>query len=164
MKATLLSKENNEAKFTMDFTAEEFEKAIIEVYKKEKDKFMIDGFRKGKAPRSIIERHYGETVFYEVSAEGKRVQIMGSLGLDPNTDYPTGADVLILPFQGRSDLEAYAAPIVRSLAPKQVLLDHYDDSFPPMTTQVETARFEALLTREYGIPCSALRKNETITL
>ena len=65
MKATLLSKENNEAKFTMDFTAEEFEKAIIEVYKKEKDKFMIDGFRKGKAPRSIIERHYGETVFYE---------------------------------------------------------------------------------------------------
>ena len=109
-------------------------------------------------------RENGEILFYEVCAGGTRVQIMGSLGLDPDTDYPVGADALILPFQGRSDLEAYAAPIVRSLAPKQVLLDHYDDSFPPMTTQVETARFEALLTREYGIPCSALRKNETITL
>ena len=65
MKATLVSKESNEAKFTMEFTAEEFENAVIDVYKKEKDKFMIDGFRKGKAPRSIIEKHYGESVFFE---------------------------------------------------------------------------------------------------
>ena len=48
MKATLISKENNEAKFTMDFTAEEFENAIIKVYKAQKDKFNIDGFRKAR--------------------------------------------------------------------------------------------------------------------
>ena len=65
MKATLLSKENTEAKFKMEFTAEEFEEAVVNVYKKEKDKFQIDGFRKGKAPRSIIEKHYGEGVFFE---------------------------------------------------------------------------------------------------
>lgn len=65
MKATLISKENNEAKFTMDFTAEEFENAIVKVYKAQKDKFNIDGFRKGKAPRSIIEKKYGEGVFFE---------------------------------------------------------------------------------------------------
>lgn len=65
MKSTLISKENNEAKFTMEITAEEFENAIIQVYKKEKDKFTIDGFRKGKAPRSIIEKKYGDTVFME---------------------------------------------------------------------------------------------------
>lgn len=65
MKATLLSKENTEAKFKMEFTAEEFEDAVVKVYKKEKDKFQIDGFRKGKAPRSIIEKHYGEGIFFE---------------------------------------------------------------------------------------------------
>ena len=65
MKATLLSKENNDAKFKMEITAEEFENAVIAVYKREKNKFQIDGFRKGKAPRSIIESHYGEGVFYE---------------------------------------------------------------------------------------------------
>lgn len=65
MKATLISKENNEAKFKMEITAEEFENAVVAVYKKEKDRFQVDGFRKGKAPRSIIESHYGETVFYE---------------------------------------------------------------------------------------------------
>ncbi|MFR6257574.1 MAG: trigger factor [Anaerovoracaceae bacterium] len=65
MKSTLISKENNEAKFTMEFTAEEFENAIIGAYKAQKDKFTIDGFRKGKAPRSIIEKKYGEGIFFE---------------------------------------------------------------------------------------------------
>ncbi|MGI6767382.1 MAG: trigger factor [Lentihominibacter sp.] len=65
MKSTFISKENNEARFKMEFSAEEFEDAVIKVYKKEKDKFNIDGFRKGKAPRSLIEKHYGEGVFYE---------------------------------------------------------------------------------------------------
>lgn len=65
MKTTFLSKENNDVKFTMDFTAEEFEAAVIKAYQASKNQFMIDGFRKGKAPRSIIEKHYGEGVFFE---------------------------------------------------------------------------------------------------
>ena len=105
----------------------------------------------------------GEILFYELCAEGKRIQIMGSLGLDPDTAYPAGADVLILPYQGRSDLEDYALPIVRRLAPRRVLLDHYDDSFPPMTADIHTKKFETLLEKS-GIPCRALGKKETITL
>ena len=65
MKATFISREKNDVNFTMEFTAEEFENAQIKVYQKAKDQFQIDGFRKGKAPRSIIEKHYGEGVFFE---------------------------------------------------------------------------------------------------
>lgn len=65
MKTNLISKEKNVAKFTMEFTAEEFDQACIDAYKATKDQFSIDGFRKGKAPRSIIEKHYGEGVFFE---------------------------------------------------------------------------------------------------
>ncbi len=65
MKATFISREKNDVKFTMEFTAEEFENAQIKVYQQAKDQFQIDGFRKGKAPRSIIEKHYGEGVFFE---------------------------------------------------------------------------------------------------
>ena len=49
----------------MEFTAEEFEAAVVKAYQASKGQFMIDGFRKGKAPRSIIEKHYGEGVFFE---------------------------------------------------------------------------------------------------
>lgn len=65
MKPTLISKEKNEAKFSIEFTGEEFESAITDVYRANKGKFMVDGFRKGKAPRSLIEARYGEDVFVE---------------------------------------------------------------------------------------------------
>ena len=65
MISTLISKEKNQAKFTMEFTAEEFEKAVVEAYQATKGKYAVDGFRKGKAPRKLIEAHYGEDVFFE---------------------------------------------------------------------------------------------------
>ena len=65
MKAAIISKENGEAKFSMDFTAEELDSAIVKVYQRTKDSFSVDGFRKGKAPRSIIEKRYGENVFVD---------------------------------------------------------------------------------------------------
>ena len=69
MKATFISRENNDVKFTMEFTAEEFENAQIKAYQAAKDQFQIDGFRKGKAPRSIIEKHH-RTLLPDHSGEG----------------------------------------------------------------------------------------------
>ena len=65
MKATFISREKNDVKFTMEFTAEEFDQAQIKVYQAQKGKIEIPGFRKGKAPRSIIEKHFGEGIFFE---------------------------------------------------------------------------------------------------
>ena len=106
----------------------------------------------------------GEILFYEITAGAVRLQIMGSLGLDEDTVYPTGADWLVLPFQGRSDLTEYAMPLAERLAPRGVLLDHYDDAFPPMSAAIDTAGFEDTVSRRLGIPCRALEKYETITL
>ena len=65
MKSTLVSKENNEVKFTMEFSAEEFNSACDKAYKANRNKFAVDGFRRGKAPRSIIEKKFGEGIFFE---------------------------------------------------------------------------------------------------
>ena len=60
--------ENNMAKLTIEVSAEELEKAIEGAYQKNKGKISIPGFRKGKAPRKMIEQMYGKEVFYEDAA------------------------------------------------------------------------------------------------
>ncbi len=65
MKATQVSKENGVVKFNIEFSAEEFNEAVNKAYLKNRSKFQIDGFRKGKAPRKIIESHYGYDVFWD---------------------------------------------------------------------------------------------------
>ena len=97
----------------------------------------------------------GETLFYEVAAGDKRIQVMGSMGLCQDVDYPTGADALILPYPVRSDLVTYGWTIVDRLRSKAVYLDHYDDSFPPLTAAIDTQPFCELL-KSRGIPCRAL--------
>lgn len=57
--------EKNLVKLTFEVSAEDFTKAINEVYKKNAKKFNIPGFRKGKAPRAVIEKYYTEAVFYD---------------------------------------------------------------------------------------------------
>ncbi len=64
MSIKLVSHEDNKAVFTADVTRDEFNKAVQEVYMKNRNSFNIPGFRKGKAPRQIIEANYGKEVFY----------------------------------------------------------------------------------------------------
>lgn len=56
------------AKLTIEVPAEELEKAIETAYQKNKNRINIPGFRKGKAPRKIIEQMYGKEMFYEDAA------------------------------------------------------------------------------------------------
>ena len=60
--------EKNMAKLTIEVSAEELEKAIQGAYQKQKNRINIPGFRKGKAPRKMIEKMYGVGVFYEDAA------------------------------------------------------------------------------------------------
>ena len=56
------------AKLTIEVSAEDFEKAMQQAYLKNRGRIQIQGFRKGKAPRFMIEQMYGPEVFYEDAA------------------------------------------------------------------------------------------------
>ncbi len=58
----------NMMKLTIEATAEDFEVALEKAYQKNKNKLNVQGFRKGKAPRSVIEKMYGVGIFYEDAA------------------------------------------------------------------------------------------------
>ena len=57
--------EHNLAKLTVEIPVEDIEKAIDKVYQKQKNRIQLPGFRKGKAPRKMIEKMYGKEVFLE---------------------------------------------------------------------------------------------------
>lgn len=60
--------DNNMARLTIEIPAEEFSKAVNDVYMRSRGKISIPGFRKGKVPRKLIEKYYGTGVFYEDAA------------------------------------------------------------------------------------------------
>ncbi len=65
MSATYEKLSSNKAKLSFVISAEEFDAAVSAAYKKNVSRINIPGFRRGKAPRHVIEMHYGKGVFYE---------------------------------------------------------------------------------------------------
>ena len=65
MSSEILKKENSVVTLKLTIDAQSFDKACKDAYNKNKTKFSVQGFRKGKAPMSIVEKFYGEGVFFE---------------------------------------------------------------------------------------------------
>jgi len=87
MKAVFEKKEKNTVHFSIEVPSGDFDKALQQAYLKNRGKFNIPGFRKGKVPRKLIEMNYGDDIFFEdainlilpeVYADG-----VDELGLEP---------------------------------------------------------------------------------
>jgi len=65
MKSKVENVEKNVVKLTIEEDAERFNESLKKAYLKTRGRFSIPGFRKGKAPMDLIEKYYGENVFYE---------------------------------------------------------------------------------------------------
>lgn len=94
MKYELLKKEGTKVTISMSVDTEGFNKAVKEAYLKERKRFNIQGFRKGKAPKRMIEAQYGEGVFYEEA-----------INILLNANYPTAVEELGLKVVDRPDVD-----------------------------------------------------------
>ncbi|MDR1042948.1 MAG: trigger factor [Clostridiales Family XIII bacterium] len=121
MKATYISRENDDVKFDMAFDSQEFEDAQIEVYKRTKGKFQVDGFRHGKAPRKIIEQRYGEGVFMEEAVDDllnkSYPKALRELGIEP-VDQPR------IEFSKVAKSEPFTATVTVATPPEFELKDY----------------------------------------
>lgn len=85
----------------------------------------------------------------EISFEGKKVMVLGSAGMDGDTSYPQGADLLVFPYQGRTRMHKYSIPFLQTFSPKAVMIDHFDNAFPPFTHNVNTKKFVPTVNGEF---------------
>ncbi|WP_270941546.1 trigger factor [Romboutsia lituseburensis] len=69
MKAELIKKEGSKVTLKITVDNNKFEEAVTKAYNKTKGKYNIQGFRKGKAPKVVIETQYGKGVFYNDAIE-----------------------------------------------------------------------------------------------
>lgn len=90
------------------------------------------------------QRHQ-ETLAYQIEAEGKVVLVLGSPELDYLTEYPKYVDMLVLPYQGSSTQITQTLSIIQAIEPRTIMLDHFDDAFPPVSAQMDTKPLKKLL-------------------
>ncbi|OHW61845.1 trigger factor [Andreesenia angusta] len=86
MSSVVEKKENNQVTLKIEVAPDVFEKAVNEAYNKNKKRFNIPGFRKGKAPRKIIELNYGVGVFYEDAINSVFPEVYGEAVKEHNLD------------------------------------------------------------------------------
>lgn len=94
MKPEFIKREGNSVTLEMNVDAAEFEKAIDKAYNKTKSRYNIAGFRKGKAPRKIIELNYGKGVFFNDALDILLPEI-----------YPVAVDSLNLAVVSQPDID-----------------------------------------------------------
>lgn len=91
----------------------------------------------------------GEIVIFEIRCDGKTVTVMGSFGVDAKANYREKPDILVLPYNGSTNIPALAEAPLKSLQPKMVFFDHYDDAFPPLTRRMDVENYEKRLKKDF---------------
>ena len=86
MSYKVLKKENNNVELEITVSAQAWENAIQATYEAEKSRFTVQGFRKGKAPRKVIEKNYGDMVFFDGAFDRVFSEEYGKF-LDENKDF-----------------------------------------------------------------------------
>ena len=131
MKYTTKAAEKSTVKITIKFDGEEWKAAQMQAYMKTRGRFAINGFRKGKAPKHVIENVYGKGVFYEdalnllfsenypkiVEKEEKKFTIVG----DPDVTVDKFEDdlvslVAVVPVKPEVKISAYTGMKIREYA------------------------------------------------
>ncbi len=95
--------ENSKAKLEITVESERFDKAMDEAYKKNAKYFIVPGFRKGKAPKNVALRHYGEGVLFEEAFNILVPEVLEQAYKDNNLDVVAAPDIDLKQIGGGKD-------------------------------------------------------------
>lgn len=107
----------------------------------------------------------GETLCYFIEACNKKILLLGSMALAEDIEYPEYVDLLILPYQGCSDLEYQAINIIDQIKPRTLIIDHFDNAYPPISKTISTISLKKILDERYpDLPVVKPTAGKCITL
>ncbi len=113
MSTTFEKISSNKVKLTFVVPAEDFDKALNTVYLKERSRITVQGFRKGKAPRAVIERVYGAGVFYDDALEAIFPELYQAALVEHNVEPVDRPEVNVEEIGAGKDLKFTAEVFVR---------------------------------------------------
>lgn len=131
MKYTTKAAEKSTVKITLKFDAEEWKAAIDKAHALTKHKYPVNGFRKGKAPKGVIENAYGKGVFYEdalnilfsdnyskvIEKEQKKFTVVGDPDVSVDKFSEDGVSIVaIVPVKPEVKISAYTGMKIREFA------------------------------------------------
>ena len=131
MKYTTKAAEKSTVKITFKFDGEEWKEAQNKAYMKTRGKFAINGFRKGKAPKNVIEHAYGKGVFYEealntlfsenygtvIAKEEKKFTVVGDPDVSVDKLSDEGVSIIaIVPVKPEVKISAYKGMKIKQFA------------------------------------------------
>ena len=113
MSYKIRSKENNKLEVEIKISQEKWEESVEKSYEETKGKYSVQGFRKGKAPRKVIEKQYGEGVFFDYALEIAFADEYNAF-LDANLDIEplSQPDVKIEKFEKEGIVMVATAPLM----------------------------------------------------
>ena len=127
-------KEKNVVTLEITLKMEEWEKEVEASYNRNKGRFNIEGFRKGKAPRKVIEKAYGDQVFYEDALqEGFQKAYMELLSKEKDIEPIDAPDVTIKKF----DKDGVAYDYSLNVDPEKPQ-EEYDEGYKPAVPRAKT--------------------------
>lgn len=91
----------------------------------------------------------GEIVAYEIEAEGKKIFLTGSFREYPKEVYPDDIDLLILANGGSVFVPEKTKKFIDRYQPKKILVDHFDNAFPPVTREVSVERLRRMTKKRH---------------
>lgn len=137
--------EKNMAKLTIEVSAEELEKAIQSAYVKQKGKINMQGFRKGKAPRAMIEKMYGVGIFYEDAANALIPEAYSKGAEESELDIVSQPDIDVVQLESGKPFIFTAEVAVK---PEVMLGDYKGVEVPKADLEVTEEEIEAELKKE----------------
>ncbi len=168
MNVQVEKQENNMAVLTIEVDADTFDKAIDKVYRANRGRINVPGFRKGKAPRQMIEKLYGEGVFYEDAANEVIDETYSDAAEESGEEIVSLPEITVTQVGSKKPL-IYTAkvalrPPVKLGKYKGIKVDKIDNTVTDEELNAEIERVRAMNGRSVDVTDRPVQDKDTVTL